>query len=140
MEGSLWLLIEQTNARHVNLLTLSSSSVMYLSESFSRTAKPNCAANYGVGGQIQFHCDLEHVNRLTTETFQFHRKLLPAEVTELVCSFFCVMTMSNCIMRRYYDLILLQGPRPYRFEPIHEQWRVTRVNYMPIYMIIDFLV
>ena len=79
--------------------------------------------------------------RLTAVTFQSHRKLsLPAEVNRLVCTFFCDRTMRQSIMRCYYNLILSQGPRPYRFEPIREQWRVTpEVKHEPFDMILDFL-
>ena len=61
VERCLWLSIAQIPVRHLpSLLTLSSFSVQCHNELFFRIAKVHCAANYGVGGQIEFHCDYEH--------------------------------------------------------------------------------
>ena len=57
----LWLSISQMPVRHLPaLLMLSSFSVQRRNELFFRIAKVHCAANYGVGGQTEFHCDYEH--------------------------------------------------------------------------------
>jgi hypothetical protein len=60
-EQCLWQSIAQIHVRHLpSLLTLSSFSVQRRNELFFRIAKAHCAANYGVGGQIEFHCDYGH--------------------------------------------------------------------------------
>ena len=68
------------------------------------------------------------------------RKLFPADAQTIVVEYFRRFTRQTAFLRQYYGMILEQGPRPYVFQPMVDQFRQTNVKHNPLDTIISFLV
>ena len=111
-----------------------------------RTVKRHCDASSGVGGtDCSWNIIFFSLFHFATRTpFWMHlridRKPFPPDAHAIVVEYFRRFTWRTAFLKQYYGMILEQGPRPYVFQPMVDQFRQTNVQHNPLEIIISFLV